>query len=65
MLHALDSPARGTMAEITTVPPPCPRCGATMRLVEIFHHPRFPRVEIVGFKCACGADDHRVVPLTV
>lgn len=48
--------------EIETVAPICNKCGKSMRLSGISHHPRFPRVEIVAFDCRCGEAESRVVP---
>jgi hypothetical protein len=47
--------------EIETVTPLC-RCGKSMRLAGISHHPRFPRVEIIAFDCKCGEVESRAVP---
>jgi hypothetical protein len=58
---AFESPRTET-AEIASVVPDCPTCRTAMRLAEIFAHPRFPRVEIVHFRCDCGARERRVVP---
>jgi hypothetical protein len=48
--------------EIAVMRPSCLRCRSTMTLADIHHHPRFPRVEVVRFVCACGAVERRVVP---
>jgi hypothetical protein len=50
------------IAEIAPVVPECRHCKSVMQITGIFPHPRFPRVEIVSFKCECGSAEKRVVP---
>jgi hypothetical protein len=53
------------IAEIAPVVPNCTKCRAVMQLSDIYPHPRFPRVEIVSFKCECGVEEKRVVPHSI
>ena len=57
--------AQERVFEIAPVVPSCPRCRTDMALSTIYPHPRFPRVEIVCFKCDCGTEEKRVVPHSV